>query len=367
MIGEHPIKQLLIETRIHWDHDGTAAHIRETFEKIIKCRTIALGAEVYASEVESKLVFHTCKSRFCTSCGQRATEAWQEDLEAVLPDVPYVGITFTMPMEFRMILQQNHPILHCIPAMGAEAIQQWAKARYGVRLIVIVVQQTFGGLLNFVPHLHVMVSAGGLRESTSRWVHRLEYDRRELMLAWRYAVSAFLAEGYQKGVLRSSLSSEDIQNLLRTQHGREWNVFISRTGSKTYRLRHDGRYIRRPPVAQHRLTWIENDQIEYLAKDTRNRQFVPVRYAKENFVDILIQHVPNRGAHAMRYFGLMSPRCKAKLWAAVFVLINQRQKPRPPRLPWRWLRIRTFGADPLLDTEGQVMRWVGRRAPAETA
>ena len=61
-----------------------------------------------------------------------------------------------MPMQFRTILRQNRHLLHGIPAMGAEAIQQWAKARYGVRLIILVVQQTFGGLLDFVPHLHVM-------------------------------------------------------------------------------------------------------------------------------------------------------------------------------------------------------------------
>jgi hypothetical protein len=165
MSGEHPIKQLLFDTRAYWDHEGTPAHVRETFWKIMKCGTIALGAEVYASETESKLVFHTCKSRFCTSCGQRATEAWQADLEAVLLDIPYVGITLTMPMEFRIILHQNRHILHGIPTMGAEALQQWAKARHGARLIVIVVQQTSGGFLNFVPHLHVMVSTGGLREA----------------------------------------------------------------------------------------------------------------------------------------------------------------------------------------------------------
>ena len=226
MSGEHPLKQLLFDTRSHWDHDGTPQHIRDTFWKIIKCGTIALRAEVYTSEIESKLVFHTCKSRFCTSCGQRATEAWQADLEAILPEIPYLGITLTMPMEFRAILQQNRHILHGIPAMGAAAVQQWATARYGVRLIVIVVQQTFGGLLNFVPHLHVMVSAGGLHEATGRWIHRLEHDRRELMLAWRYAVGFFLSLAYRQGALKSSLSSREFQTMLETQHGRDWNVFI---------------------------------------------------------------------------------------------------------------------------------------------
>jgi hypothetical protein len=137
MTSEHPIKEILFATQALWDHDGAPAHIRENFSKIIKCGTIALGAEVFASETQSKLVFHTCKSRFCTSCGQRATEAWQEDLRAILPDVPYIGITLTMPMEFRAILQRNRHLLHGVPAMGAEAIIQWAKARYGVRLIVL--------------------------------------------------------------------------------------------------------------------------------------------------------------------------------------------------------------------------------------
>jgi Putative transposase/Transposase zinc-binding domain len=360
---ENPIKQILLETRPFWDHSGTSAHIRENFLKIINCGTIALGAEIYASETESKLIFHTCKSRFCTSCGQRATEDWHTDLETILPDIPYIGITLTIPMEFRAILQQNRHVLHGVPAMGAEAIMQWAKARWGVRLLVLVVQQTFGGFLTFVPHLHIMVSAGGLLESKGRWIHRVKFDKEELMRAWRYALIAFLAEAHKRNVLRSSFSVEEIRNLCATQYQRPWNIFVSRAGSKVYRLRHDGRYIRRPPIAQHRMTRIGRHEVDYLAKDTRNKQFVNKRYTNEEFVSLLMQHVLNKGRHAMRYFGLLSPRSKGRTWAAVFILLNQRQRPHPPRMSWRWLRRKTFGVDPLLDSSGQLMRRVGRRQP----
>jgi len=132
MTGPHPLKQILLDSRPYWDHPGTPDNIRENFLKVIDCGTLALGAEVFASESETKLVCHTCKSRLCTSCGHRATEEWQEDLNSTLPDIPYVGITLTMPAEFRPILKQNRRLLHRIPTMGAEAIQQWAKARYGV-------------------------------------------------------------------------------------------------------------------------------------------------------------------------------------------------------------------------------------------
>jgi len=178
----------LIDTREDWDHPGTDSNIRENFLKIIRCGTIALGAEVYASANESKLVYHTRKSRFCTSCGQRATEEWKEDLNAPLPDVPYVEIMFTMPAQFHQILQDNRRLLYGMPAMGAENIQLWAKSRHGVRVILMLVRHTFGGFLYFYPHLHVLVSAGGLQEAEGRWILCMKYDKQtlaELMRSWR--------------------------------------------------------------------------------------------------------------------------------------------------------------------------------------
>lgn len=98
---------------------------------------------------------------------------------------------------------------------------------------------------------------------------------------------------------------------------------------------------------------------------TKNKQFVLKRYTNEEFVNILMQHVPNRGRHAMRYFGLLSPRSKARLWAAIFALLNQRRRSHPRRSSWRWLSLKTFGTDPLKDSFGRPMHWVGRRAPAK--
>jgi hypothetical protein len=93
MMADHPIKQILLDAREYWDHPGTPSNIRENFLKNHTMWNHRPRAEVYSSATESKLVYHTCKSRFCTSCGQRATEEWKKDLKATLPDVPYVEIT----------------------------------------------------------------------------------------------------------------------------------------------------------------------------------------------------------------------------------------------------------------------------------
>ena len=110
-----------------------------------------------------------------------------------------------------------------------------------------------------------------------------------------------------------------------------------------------------------------DNHVEYLAKDTRLKQFIRKRYTTEEFVDLLIQHVPLHGRHAMRYFGLLGPRSKARTWAALFVLLKQKQRPHPRRLGWRWLRLRTFGIDPLLDSFGQPMYGVGWREAVPAA
>jgi Transposase zinc-binding domain len=144
----------------YWDRPEVRPAVRENFAKLIDCRSPALGGEVFASETEEKLVYHTCKSRSCPSCGQRATLLWQRDQWSALPDIPYTGIGFTMPKLLWPIFRQNRHLLHDLPALAAAVLQQWLKTEYGVRVLVLVVPHTFGRHLNFNVHLHIMVSAG---------------------------------------------------------------------------------------------------------------------------------------------------------------------------------------------------------------
>src|SRR5258708_25255910 len=214
MPDKHPLRSILIASRDSWDRAETPPAIRENFLKIIQCGTSALGAEVYASETERKLVYHTCKSRFCPSCGHRATLLWQEEMDASLPDIPYVNVNFTMPCELWPIFRQNRRLWHDLPAVAAAAIQHWLNAKHGARVLLVVGTQTFGGLLTFHPHLHVLVSAGGLQESEVRWISQLRFDKRELMRSWRYAVTAYLARAREACLIRSNASSDEIRELL---------------------------------------------------------------------------------------------------------------------------------------------------------
>jgi Transposase zinc-binding domain len=112
MHNREPLKQILIATRAHWDRPQVRASVRENFDKIINCRTPALGAEVFASETDVKFVYHTCKSRSCPSCGQRSTLLWQREQWNALPDIPYTGIGLTTPDVLWPIFRENRQLLH---------------------------------------------------------------------------------------------------------------------------------------------------------------------------------------------------------------------------------------------------------------
>src|SRR3989440_6059355 len=248
------IRQILEASRDLWDRPETRPAVRENFARMLDCRTPALGAEVFSSGSEEKVFNHTCKSKACPSCGYRATLLWQREQWSALPDIPYAGLVFTMPSLLWPIFKQNRHLLHDLPALGAAVIEQWMKAEYGVRLLIMVVPHTFGGYLNFNCHLHILVSAGGLRELEGCWITRLNFNKDALMRMWRYAVITYLRQALKTHVLKSNGNDNDLRRVLKSEYERPcWIIYLHQSMSKTHFLQYAARYARRPPIAQCRL------------------------------------------------------------------------------------------------------------------
>jgi hypothetical protein len=363
------LKQILVATRTEWDRPGTRPAVRKGFAAVLDCGTAALGWELYASDSEEKHCYHRCKSRFCPSCGYRATLLWLEKQEAALPDIPYAGVVFTMPRELWSIFKRNRHLLHDLADLGASVIQQWIRIRYGVSVLVMVVPHTFGGDLKFNSHLHILLSAGGLHESSAEWIPHLRLEKGPLMRMWRYAVTAHLRSALRAGVLRSDLSTQALQRLLSTAYQNErhprWIIFLHKIASKSHFLRYAARYVRRPPIASWRLLEVTNREVVFVAKDTKAGRLVPTRCLLSEFVRLLAPHVPDLYRHAIRYFGLLAPSAKGNKWAGLFVALSQEMKTPPPRLSWRDSLVRYFGFDPLIDSRGHEMRWVRRERPVK--
>lgn len=363
MLLEDPMKEILIETRTMWDHDDTRPCVRENFKRMIACRTAALGWQLYASATEIRRVYHTCKSRFCPSCGYRATLQWQREQWTQLPDVPYSGVVFTMPDVFWRIFKDNRNLLHDLPTLGGEAVLQWMNDKHGVRPLILVVQHTFGRHLNFNAHLHMLVSSGGLSESESRWKGGLTLNPVGFMKLWRHGVITYLRRAFKAGILKSDLKSWELRELLADKYEVGWHVDMQERISKRHFLGYAARYIRRPPIAQHRFQEIDGPVVKFLTKDTATKETVLDELPKEEFIQILADHVPDKYLHSVRYYGLLAPRATSRVFAIMFKLLGQERRPRPKRLSWAEMIMKYFKRDPLIDSRGQPMQYFGRHCP----
>src|SRR5580693_5081552 len=128
-----PLREILSKTSPHWDRDDMPDAARRVFRKALQCRTAELGAEVYSSENQELILYHTCKSRACSSCGYRAHVQWVRERWAALPDVPYRGITFTMPNQLWPLFGSNPAVTKALSALAAEVIKARVGVKYGLQ------------------------------------------------------------------------------------------------------------------------------------------------------------------------------------------------------------------------------------------
>jgi hypothetical protein len=264
-----------------------------------------------------------------------------------------------MPKQFWNHFQQDRRLLSDIAVLAASVINRWIQAHYQVTPIILVIPHTFGRRLNFHPHLHILVSAGGLNKRENRWVHFREIDKYTLMFWWRFAVVQYLAK-----VLGPEAEDVDVfDGVLDYQSKRPWNIHIKRFSSKWHFLRYAARYLRRPPIAEDRFISMTDQHVEYWANDLKLKAWVRIKVSVEEFLGLLIQHVPDRYAHNIRYFGLASPAGKHLFSSVIFNLLGEEQKPRPRRLSFELMSVKYFDLNPLLDSHGQRMQRVGRLAP----
>jgi hypothetical protein len=361
-----PLKTILSQGRLYWDRDEMRGSARRVFDTAMLCRTPELGAEVYSSENQEFILYHTCKSRACPSCGYRVNVQWLRERWAALPDALYKGITFTMTDLLWPFFRDNPPLAKALPALAAEVIRAQVGLKHGLRVGVIAILHTFNGRLEFNSHVHTMVTGGGLHGTSGKWSPRVYYDQDRMRKAWQKAVIALLRAALRAGQLRTELTADQTGDLLTHLEKCWWSIKIQSFEDKWHFLQYAGRYVRRPPIAQRRITWIGNQTVRFWYKDKKLRRRAEVQCSLEEFIDRWTQHIPERYRHAVRSFGLFAPRALGQTSAAVFAILGQERKPWPKPRRWADSIKRDFGRDPLLDHTGTRMKWSRRIKPQAT-
>jgi hypothetical protein len=355
------LKDLVTKNRCQWDHPETRLSVRKNFARMVKCRTPALGAEVYSNGSKEYFFYHSCKSSSCPSCGWKATLNWQQRLLETLPDVPYTGMCFTIPGSLRPFFKENRYLLYDLPALAAEVIHLWAKSQIGIRIPLIIVLHTFGEKLNFHPHVHILAATGGLQESTNTWIPNLSFNRFALRKLWQTIVVRYLQRALALGLVVCHVEIDTLKRNLSAEAARPcWVINISRRMNKKHFLGYAARYARRPPIAQSRLIRFDDATVEFLTKDRKTKLVSSMSV----FMSNLAEHVPDHYRHSVRCFGLWSPAGKHQTSSSLFFSLGQ-LKPIPSKpLKWHESIRKYFGRDPLVDEQGKELFWVRKTAPS---
>jgi putative transposase len=271
---------------------------------------------------------------------------WQRRMWAALPDVPYKGITFTMPDVLWAVFRDNAALANALAPLAASIIQTMAIAKCGARVGAIAILHTFNGKMEFNSHVHSMVTAGGLSSQSGTWLPSVYYDRDLLMEGWKRAVINLLRTALNSGRLNTTMSVNQVELLLTEQEQRRWSVKIQSFASREHFLRYAGRYVRRPPIAQRRITCVDERVVRFWYREKKLGIRVVLTCSPEEFVERWAQHVRERYQHAPRSFGLFSPRSLGETAAAVFAVLGQKRRPRPKARPWARSLEHDFGHNP---------------------
>jgi len=231
--------------------------------KMLRCKT-SLGFIKYICPLghSFKKVYLTCKSRFCPSCGKVATDNWTDKLQTLLPDIPYQHIVFTIPGSLWLIIKANRaPALNLLFQCAKETLLEYCTYR-GLIPGIMNVCHTFGRDLKFNPHIHMLVSSGGLTPNHTQW-KQINYFYHEIIKKlWQAKVLSAIRECIQSGAFKKYPSH--IKKLLEKAYSssKNWYVHIGKQlKSAKIAAKYIGRYTKRPPIATTRISRFVDNQV----------------------------------------------------------------------------------------------------------
>src|SRR5205823_12483345 len=147
---------------------------RRAIGDIIACRTEALGADLWCCPKCGTLVsvFHSCKNRHCGQCNGARTQAWLEQRQAEILPTPYFHVTVTLPAGLRTALRRHQTVGYgtLIKAAAQSIIELARDPRWvGGAVGVLAVLHTWTQQLSYHPHVHCLVTGGGVSADGRDW------------------------------------------------------------------------------------------------------------------------------------------------------------------------------------------------------
>lgn len=304
-------------------HGATPAQ-QAVLHALARCRTAALGGHLEACDRcgHRRAVYHSCRNRHCPKCQTLAAADWLEARRAELLPVGYFHVVFTLPHELcPLALHRPRVVYDLLFRAAAETLAAFGRdPRYfagdsGGTLGITAILHTWGQNLSLHPHLHCVVTGGGLSTDGLRFVRSRHpgflFPVRALAKVFRGKFLDGLRRAFDAGELGDDDSTPQLCEALRRI---DWVVYAkSPFAGPEQVLAYLGRYTHRIAISNHRLLSLEQGRVAFRYRDSadENRQKV-LRLEVNEFLRRFLLHVLPKGFVRIRHYGLLANRHRKK-------------------------------------------------------
>ena len=309
---------------------------------IMDCRTAALGAHIDTCDNcgYTKISYNSCRNRHCPKCQTTSKEKWIDKQRQHLLDIPYFHVVFTVPSELNPVFLGHQSALYTLlfQAASETVLELCADRKYlGAIPGITAVLHTWGQNLQFHPHVHMIVTGGGLT-SEGKWRN----SKKHFFLPVRVLSAKF--RGKFLALLKAQFPALN-PSLLNCCYRQKWVVYckppVDNAGKVISYL---GRYTHRVAISNERILSLKDGKVTFRWRDyAHNNQVKLMTLDAEEFIRRFLLHVLPSGFRKIRHYGLFASRDKGKRLALCRRLTNSSQP--PPMLPVTALLEKIFGKD----------------------
>jgi hypothetical protein len=319
---------------------------RRVLTDIETCRTAALGGHLdqctqCGYEHPS---YNSCRNRHCPKCQALAQERWIEVERARMLDVPHFHVVFTLPSELRRLAAfARREVLNTLMRVAGLTLAAFARRRLKAIVGATLVLHTWTRKLEWHPHVHAIVTGGGLSLDGTAWkaAHRsFLFPVKAMSTVFRAKMLAALRRQYHRGRFDGFDDFHDPEGFARLSSSLaklNWYVYAKPSFARgKYVLDYLGRYTHRVGISNSRLLAVSPKAVTFRTKGTGTATVTPVTLLRR-----FVQHILPPGFHKIRHIGLYASKTRL---AQARTTLGQRPRKRR-RATWRELLRKLTGRD----------------------
>ena len=317
---------------INWQH-------RKVLLAIARCRTAALGGHrdrCTGCGHTTRISYNSCRNRHCPRCQGNARRRWLQARERELLPTRYVHAVFTLPRELAPLALQNKRLIYnLLFHSSAETLLEVARdsRHLGAEIGFFSVLHSWNQRLQFHPHVHCVIAAGGLAPDHASWIS----SRRSFFLpigvlsrVFRGKFVAALRNAFHRGELQFYGSLAPLSQprafaaWLRVLFRHDWVVYSKPPfGGPQHVLRYLGAYTHRVAISNSRLVALSDGNITFRWRDSAhgNKKRL-MTLDVEEFLRRFLLHLLPPGFVRIRNFGFLANRNRATLLPLCFQLLG---------------------------------------------